>query len=946
MWTPIDFSPVDILDGSSFPYESLNRSAGAPCQVAIDCNGASDGKVWKTLATRCHEITRLQIDGLEELRGIQHLDSQAPLLESLSIGVAFVALDARDDGGPILSESLPLLFAGHTPSLRDLTVHYFTSSVNRFAGLTAVHISHQSYNSPSELSHLFSILEASPKLQVFSAKECGLRSPSFSHITVADIPRIFLSRLRKLSFEDCHPAITNIILYRLELPHTDGVLINCPHWRADNVHPPSTVLPVGSRLRIRSLHSAAKLQINYDLATIRAMFEASWTLIKANHDPDTLNSIIPSLRLMLRFNTLQEMWLAGIELHSAQFWQGIFGEMTALRKLVLHIPPVAPGKWLRALNSWDLNGGSYPAPKLQTLWVFPPFRGATFDLVDVLQQRGKDGYRIQHLRLLLCSETQSEELRKSFVSWRDGQLLEELVDNVSFDMLDTIRAELAHSLSRVQWLRNTQAPVNTLPPEILLAIFEEVGEMRSALPLTHVCQYWRELALRNPSLWASIDFSPTDMLDDSSFPYESLKRSTGVPCQVSIDCKLNGVSDGKVWKTLNSRCHEITRLHIGGLQDLRGIQQLNNQAPLLEELSIGAASVAIDLRDDGHPLLSEDLPLLFSGQTPSLRKLIVHYFTGLVNRFASLTTLYIFHQSYSSPSDLLYLFSALQASSGLEIFSIEECGLKFLNVNHISTTDMPIISLSHLHRLSFAECDPALTRSILYRLELPRTDDVLFKCINRRFDGQHPASAVFPIDSPLRIRSLQSATKVQINYNSASLYATFDTSSTLIKACNAHEVDDLIIPSARFMLQFNVLQELWLSGTESHSVQFWQGVFGEMTALQNLVLNISSTDSEKWLRALRPWDTDGRPYPAPALQTLWVFPPVVEATNDFFSMLQKRYEDGHRIKHLRVLLQSRFESKELRQSFSTWKRNAPSLESFTDDVSFDTVMNYPRLDYP
>ncbi|KDQ49229.1 hypothetical protein JAAARDRAFT_43019 [Jaapia argillacea MUCL 33604] len=67
-------------------------------------------------------------------------------------------------------------------------------------------------------------------------------------------------------------------------------------------------------------------------------------------------------------------------------------------------------------------------------------------------------------------------------------------------------------------LKSLSAPIRRLPSDILLEIFSHTLWYGSADPiydpfpllLTHVCSYWRHLALSTPTLWSSIRARPTD----------------------------------------------------------------------------------------------------------------------------------------------------------------------------------------------------------------------------------------------------------------------------------------------------------------------------------------------------------------------------------------------------------------------------------------------------
>ncbi|KDQ62011.1 hypothetical protein JAAARDRAFT_107428, partial [Jaapia argillacea MUCL 33604] len=62
------------------------------------------------------------------------------------------------------------------------------------------------------------------------------------------------------------------------------------------------------------------------------------------------------------------------------------------------------------------------------------------------------------------------------------------------------------------------APIRRLPPEIISKIFvhtvgpDFINPLKYQLPvlLTHVCSYWRQIALSTSTLWASLLIAPRD----------------------------------------------------------------------------------------------------------------------------------------------------------------------------------------------------------------------------------------------------------------------------------------------------------------------------------------------------------------------------------------------------------------------------------------------------
>lgn len=126
---------------------------------------------------------------------------------------------------------------------------------------------------------------------------------------------------------------------------------------------------------------------------------------------------------------------------------------------------------------------------------------------------------------------------------------------------------------------NCQVPINSLPPEVLSTIFKQVQDARrlsessfwDPLPslhperwfsMTHVCRYWRDVALGDPLLWTQIEFVPCKGLSNKwDLPFDFLKRSAAAPLDVQVFCE-NGIHCHSAWKELERQCGRIRELHI------------------------------------------------------------------------------------------------------------------------------------------------------------------------------------------------------------------------------------------------------------------------------------------------------------------------------------------------------------------------------------------------
>ena len=100
-------------------------------------------------------------------------------------------------------------------------------------------------------------------------------------------------------------------------------------------------------------------------------------------------------------------------------------------------------------------------------------------------------------------------------------------------------------------------PVNRLPQEIISHIAECVRTAsnypftKQIIPLTHVCQYWREAIISAPTNWTSISYYPIGLIG------LSLERSKAAPLRLSL-C---------MWR--NSRFRDLITPRIQSIETLR-----------------------------------------------------------------------------------------------------------------------------------------------------------------------------------------------------------------------------------------------------------------------------------------------------------------------------------------------------------------------------------------
>ncbi|KAA1470930.1 hypothetical protein DENSPDRAFT_82103 [Dentipellis sp. KUC8613] len=173
------------------------------------------------------------------------------------------------------------------------------------------------------------------------------------------------------------------------------------------------------------------------------------------------------------------------------------------------------------------------------------------------------------------------------------------------------------------------SPISRLPPEIIALIFKVLAAVHreSIYPftwgqrgwhrlgwilVTHVCRYWRDIAIQNSSLWCEID-TGLDLL----FLEEQLARSQSSPISWSIHSDTGprqiALLSQHLFHIGNLSCSDVI-YHPGEFAE----KVLTRPAPLLRRLAI---SESIHLgQDEVLVTLPSDI---FAGSTPSLRFLSI-----------------------------------------------------------------------------------------------------------------------------------------------------------------------------------------------------------------------------------------------------------------------------------------------------------------------------------
>ena len=175
------------------------------------------------------------------------------------------------------------------------------------------------------------------------------------------------------------------------------------------------------------------------------------------------------------------------------------------------------------------------------------------------------------------------------------------------DALEQVASEV---LSLIRTMKNSFAPINRVPPEVLSIIpdyCDEDERDQDLIALTHICRGWREMFISRSSLWTQLDFTN----DDKTQTY--IQRSKSSPLEIYLERDEDNTYLDEAFFRVIPHIHRLKSLtiHADDLPDAIGYGYLDYHTPLLEELDINLT----------YPLDPVLHSALFNGNLSSLCKL-------------------------------------------------------------------------------------------------------------------------------------------------------------------------------------------------------------------------------------------------------------------------------------------------------------------------------------
>ena len=160
--------------------------------------------------------------------------------------------------------------------------------------------------------------------------------------------------------------------------------------------------------------------------------------------------------------------------------------------------------------------------------------------------------------------------------------------------VDALERDAFEVLRMVRSIKNSLAPINRLPLEVLSSIHDYCDEDEAdgvSIALTHVCHSWRESFISCPSLWTWFDFK------NIGKTHTYIRRSQSFPIKIHITFE-EGFRE--IFPLIIPHIPRLKSLTVNGFNFPGNIQEhFYRHMPLLEKLSISSYGGVDDEFSDG-----------------------------------------------------------------------------------------------------------------------------------------------------------------------------------------------------------------------------------------------------------------------------------------------------------------------------------------------------------
>ena len=305
--------------------------------------------------------------------------------------------------------------------------------------------------------------------------------------------------------------------------------------------------------------------------------------------------------------------------------------------------------------------------------------------------------------------------------------------------VEALERDAFEVLRLVRSIKNSFAPINRIPSEVLSLIPDYHGEDdwmvdQDLIALTHVCHGWREMFISRSSLWTRFDFRNTDKTNTY------IERSKSSPLKLYIGWST--IID-HTFPPMVQQIHRLKSLtvDVGFFPTI--LQHFSCQTPLLDEL---------DIRSLREPVLNSTL---FNGDLSSLTTLRLEgalaYFPW--KNLANLQTAVFITQLHAySTTQILDFFESAPLLHTVSLW----CSLS-------NSSDAPSGRMVHLRHLKVLTIQAHPPHSVLLQhLHIPAGASLISKYPVR--NERAPFLDHLPVNSP-NLNNLSPITTINLHFD-------------------------------------------------------------------------------------------------------------------------------------------------------------------------------------
>ncbi|KAA1466514.1 hypothetical protein DENSPDRAFT_39371 [Dentipellis sp. KUC8613] len=308
-----------------------------------------------------------------------------------------------------------------------------------------------------------------------------------------------------------------------------------------------------------------------------------------------------------------------------------------------------------------------------------------------------------------------------------------------------------------------------LPADILVYIFEVLrGPLSfwchsnrpnsSWFLVSHVCRWWRQVALGNPGLWSMI-FSKSS----HSWKY-FIDRSQDAPLRLTLS--ISDKRRAKAARLIPAHLHQVTHLCLHGLQLFDALPYLSIQMPLLKALHLNAHKCK-KRRWNSTTARNGTIPPLFHAPHLCELSLVLIPISAAMALFSSsLVVLKLFGNNWDNLVPLATMIDILHRLPLLKKLELRHIIADPINSDLLDETlsATTTVHLSDLWNLRVSTLHPFIHKALMTHLDMPALGRLcMHTTVQSRDEASHPfLPSLLWTDAPLTVDIAGDAQSIHI----------------------------------------------------------------------------------------------------------------------------------------------------------------------------------------